>query len=109
MQPTVSIPVSVSGAREEIDELTWGHLAIWQWHGVATHDESFNFHNAIPYRLPPGCTVASITAALAESLVRYDGLRTVIRREDGGWRQIVHGSGELTVAVYETATDDAGR
>jgi hypothetical protein len=107
MEPTASVPVRVSGARDECDEMTWGHLAIWQWHGVADEDASFHFFNAERFPMPPGCTVASVTAALAEVLRRYEGLRTVFRRDEGTWRQCVQGSGEIILEVYETGPDSA--
>jgi hypothetical protein len=107
MQPTDLIPIRVDGAREESDEMTWGHLVIWQWHGVADEHTSFHFFNAERFPLPPGCTVTALAEAFQDAVARYDGLRTVFRREEGGWRQVVQGSGEIALEVYETSPDEA--
>jgi hypothetical protein len=107
MEPTATVPVKVSGATEERSEITWGHDAIRRWHGQEP-DASFNFYNHESFALPPGCTVASLTAALGEVLHRYDGLRTVLRREDGRWWQHAQGAGESALHLFQSGDDSDG-
>ena len=109
MEPTAHVRVRVTGARAASAPTTWGHRAIWLWHGVADETEEAHFNNGEWFRIPVGATVDSVVGAVQSALHGHDALRTTFHHEEGAWRQVVEGAGEVTLEVYEVGEpcDDA--
>jgi Condensation domain len=109
MKPTTSLTVRVDGARHGSSDMTWGQLAIWQWHGVDRENEEFRFNNAQWYKLPDGCTVDSIVDAVERVVRQHDALRTVFHNVDGTWRQVIEESGNVAIDVYDTDSENESK
>jgi hypothetical protein len=106
MKPSRTLSVHVNGARDASSPATWGHQVIWRWRERVPDDT--HFVTGAAYELPAGCTAAAVTDAIAHVFRRYDVLRTFFRSGHGRLRQLIRGSGEVEVGVYQAAAEDAG-
>lgn len=92
------IQVPFSNARSGIGELSWGQMELWPH---MDHGRSVMPMGAFP-RVPDGIRVDDLGAAAARLVHRFDALRTrVTVSPDGRPRQVVAGSGVLTIELLE--------
>jgi hypothetical protein len=109
VEPIRSLTISVTGAVEAALPPTWGQRSIWQWHGMVDQAEAY-FANGKCFDLADyargGCGFDALAGAIGEVLHRHDALRTVLEIENGAVaRQVVSGSGELSVDVYDAGSE----
>jgi hypothetical protein len=91
------IPVPFAGAGAGVGELSWGQRELWgamqakhTWMPIGTVKP-----------LPPGTTVEDVADQLRFLMAHYPTLRTRLRLDPDGPRQVVAGSGEVTLEVLD--------
>jgi hypothetical protein len=96
---TERVLVRFEGEGAGVGELTWGQRELWQ-----TMQEQ---HTWLPIggvlRLPPGTTMDGAAADLRFVMSRYQSMRTRLRFDPDGPRQVVSGSGEIELEVVDAA------
>jgi hypothetical protein len=100
---TDKVVVQFAGDGSGVAELSWGQQEIWSV--LRGKDSSLPMGGA--RELPPGQTVADVTAGLSFIMSRHQALRTKLRFGPGGQtQQVVHDSGEITVDVVDAGDGD---
>jgi hypothetical protein len=96
------VPIRFEGDRTGVGELSWGQRDLWRvmeekhtWLPIGT---------ALP--LPPGTTVTDATEDLRFVMSHYPSLRTRLRFDPDGPRQVVSAGGEIRLEIVD-APDDA--
>ena len=101
--PSGAVLVPFEGEGSGISDLTWGQREILR--GVRVQGRWMPIGGATA--LPPGVSVDDITASVKFILRRHQSLRTrLVFDAQGGVRQAVAASGELTIELYEAAPDE---
>ncbi len=104
IQPVHDIRVEFQGDSGE-GPLTWGQRAIWAvfaW--LPPDDASLNLVEVCP--IAPGRELTDVAAAVRTVVERHASLRTTVRREPTGPRQVVRGRGSITIEVIEADAAD---
>jgi hypothetical protein len=95
------VVVPFAGAGSGVEELSWGQREIWdlmQYEGGWLPIGSVR-------PLPAGTTVADAVADLRFVVSSYQTMRTLIRTDPAGPKQVVHDSGEITLEIVDAADD----
>jgi hypothetical protein len=102
---TEKVVVQFAGDGSGVAELSWGQQEIWSV--MQAKDNSLPMGGA--RALPPGQTVADVTAGLRFIMSRHQALRTRLRfGPDGQTQQAVHASGAITLEVVDAGDSDPG-
>ena len=102
---TDKVVVQFAGDGSGVAELSWGQQEIWSV--LRGKDSSLPMGGA--RELPPGQTVADVTAGLSFIMSRHQALRTKLRfGPDGQTQQVVHDSGEITLEIVDAGDSDPG-
>lgn len=96
------VPVRFEGESSGVEELSWGQYELWS---AMQRQASWLPIGAVT-PLPAGTTVPDAVAELRFMLGRYQSLRTRLRFEPDGCRQVAARSGEVTLEIVD-ADDDA--
>jgi hypothetical protein len=103
MAERVLVPFEGEGAG--LAELSWGQQQIW----AVLQDKDGSLPMGGARALPPGQTVADVTAGLSFIMSRHQALRTKLRfGNDGRPQQVVHASGAITLEVVDAGERDPG-
>ena len=98
MQQTIMVPFQGEGSGTE--ELTWGQWTVWRM--MSGFGSVFMVGGAM--KLEDGTTLEHIEHLLAFIMARHESLRTRIQTgPDGEPRQVLSASGEVGLAVIDTA------
>lgn len=94
------IPVSFTGDRSGVGELTWAQRNIWKM----MHDVGDAVMTGGAMKLEDGTSLEDIRRLLAFIVSRHESLRTRIRvRPDGSPEQVVAAAGEVDLLVVDAA------
>jgi hypothetical protein len=97
--PTERVPVRFEGDGAGAGELTWGQRELWE---QMRQRQTWMPVGGV-LRLPPGTTVADVAADLRFVMSRYPSMRTRLRFDPDGPRQVVAAAGELELEVVDAA------
>ena len=101
----VQVRVQYSGSRREPGPLTFGQANVLSW--VSQDSNEWSAVIPVVHPVAGGVPVERVAAAIGVVVGRHDSLRTNYLRQSGGATQVVRGSGELVVDVYEDVDGDA--
>ncbi|MEV4510209.1 condensation domain-containing protein [Dactylosporangium sp. NPDC049525] len=105
MQAPEQVVVRFEGDGAGEGPLSWGQTE--NWLAIQRQQTWLPLGGALP--LPAGSTVAGVADELRYLLSRFPSLRTRLRLADGAPpTQVVAGSGEITLEVYDAGDRDAG-
>jgi hypothetical protein len=99
--------IGLHSARTGSGPATWGQRAIW---GVVTRlgDDAPRYNVPVELPVSPPRPVSGVLADLTELLLLHDSLRTRFLPDgEDGLRQVVDGTGELPVEVWECTPAEA--
>jgi len=96
-----SIPVRFDGPETGTAPLSWGQRELW--HIMESKHIWLPIGAAPP--LPPGTTVADALADLAFVMGRYPSMRTRLRLDPEGPKQVVVASGEISLEIVDAPAD----
>jgi hypothetical protein len=99
---THRVPVRFEGDGSGVAELSWGQRELWE--AMRRQLTWMPMGYAIP--VPPGTTVDDMVAQLRFMMGRYQSMRTRIRRDPDGDRQVVAASGEIDLEIVDAAADE---
>jgi len=91
------VMVDFRGAGHGVAPLSWGQRELWG--GMAQQGSWFPIGLAQP--VPPGTTVDDVAAGLRYLIGRHQSMRTRLRFDPEGPRQVVAESGELPVEIFD--------
>ena len=92
-----NVPVRFSGGGTGEAPLSWGQQALWQ----VMRDKQTWLPIGAWLPLPPGTTVADAAADLRFVMSQYPSLRTRLRFDPDGPKQVVSGSGEIPLEIVD--------
>lgn len=95
----ILVPFTAEGSG--VADLTWAQLGIWQT--MRATGLSMNIGGTVP--LPATFTVRDTETLLRYLVVRHQALRTRLRFDPDGIRQVVSAEGELTLEIVDTDED----
>ena len=87
------IPVTFQGDGSGVERLSWGQWELWE--GLDRLGTWMPIGTARP--LPPGTTVDTVVDRLRFLMSQYQTMRTRLRFDPDGPKQVVYGSGEITL------------
>ncbi|MFC0531775.1 condensation domain-containing protein [Phytohabitans kaempferiae] len=104
LEPDASVVLKLTGASTRVGPATWGQLHMLR-HLARAGDNAqiFNYHTLLP--VPDGCDLRQVLNAVRDVLDRFETLRTTCQPDGDGWRQTVHGDGELAFRLYEAPAE----
>lgn len=99
---TSRILVPFHGEGSGVADLTWAQLGIWQT--MRATGLSMNIGGTVA--VPASTTVRAMETLLRYLVSRHQALRTRLRFDPDGTRQVVSAEGELTLEVVDTDDED---
>src|SRR5512139_400709 len=100
---TSRILVPFHGEGSGVADLTWAQLGIWQ----TMRDTGLSMNIGGTVAMPPGTSVQAMETLLRYLVGRHQALRTRLRFDPDGTRQVVSAEGELTLEIVD-ADEDPG-
>jgi len=92
------VPVAFRGDGEGVEELSWGQWELWE--GLDRLGTWMPIGMVRP--LSPDTTVDDVAGQLRFMMSRYQTMRTRLRFDPDGPKQVVHGAGETKLEVVDT-------